>query len=99
MGKVALGVICDMRWSNPFLVFVITQFFLAASVAIYPIASAYGILVASSVLFGFFYGNYCAIPNLVVKFVGLNNLAEAIGYINFLEGAAGMIGPPLAGKV
>lgn len=91
-------MICDMKWSNAVIVFVISQFGLTTSVAIYPIASGYVSLVLASVFFGFFYGNYCAIPSLLVQFVGLNNLAEAIGYINFLEGVSGIIGPPLAGN-
>ena len=93
-----MGILCDMKFSNIFVVFVITQLGLASSVAVYPIASEYSVLAIASVMFGFFYGNYCAIPSLVTQYVGLHNLAEAIGYINFLEGAAGIVGPPLAGK-
>lgn len=98
IGKVSLGMICDMKWSNTVIVFALSQFGLAASIAIYPIAYSYVVLVLASLSFGFFYGNYCAIPSLLVQFVGLNNLAEAIGYINFLEGVSGIVGPPLAGR-
>lgn len=99
IGKILLGMLCDMKFLNRFFIFFISQVGMTTSVLLVPFFSSFESMVVFALTFGFCYGNYSAIPSLIAEYVGLNNLARAMGYITFLEGVSAIIGPPLAGHI
>lgn len=97
-GKVTLGFMCDINYSRRFFIFSLTQFGMGAIISSLPFCHSYATLVLCAITFGYCFGNYATFPSLMAEYVGMDKLSEAMGYIVFLEGAAAIIGPPLAGK-
>lgn len=99
VGKLALGVLVDIRWINGIYLYAFTMFAGGVALLLIPITKTYvGLQVLSAVL-GFFSGNWSLTSYITTKIVGLDRLTQAHGILMFFGGFGIMLGPPVVGKM
>ncbi|GFR84415.1 monocarboxylate transporter [Elysia marginata] len=70
------------------------------SVAACPLLDSFSMMALSAALFGFFSAVPIALCSvLLCDILGINNLANAFGYVILLRGVGSTLGPPLAGAI
>lgn len=98
VGKLALGVLVDVRWINGIYLYAFTMFAGGAALLLVPVIRSYlGLQVLSAIL-GFFSGNWSLTSYITTKIVGLERLTQAHGVLMFFGGLGIMLGPPVVGK-
>lgn len=98
VGKLALGMLVDIRWINGMYLYAFTVFAAGLTLLLIPITKSYlGLQILSAVL-GFFSGNWSLTSYITTKIVGLDRLTQAHGILMFFGGFGIMLGPPVVGK-
>lgn len=98
VGKLALGVLVDIRWINGLYLYAFTMFAGGASLLLIPVTKSYLGLQILSVVLGFFSGNWSLTSYITTKIVGLDRLTQAHGILMFFGGFGIMLGPPVVGR-
>ncbi|XP_074502344.1 monocarboxylate transporter 9-like [Sebastes fasciatus] len=97
VGKLALGVLVDIRWINGIYLYAFTMFAGGVSLLLIPLTKSYlGLQILSAVL-GFFSGNWSLTSYITTNIVGLDRLTQAHGILMFFGGFGIMLGPPVVG--
>lgn len=98
VGKLALGVLVDIRWINGIYLYGFTMFAGGLALFLIPVTKSYlGLQILSAVL-GFFSGNWSLTSYITTRIVGLDRLTQAHGILMFFGGFGIMLGPPVVGK-
>lgn len=97
VGKLALGVLVDIRWINGIYLYAFTMFAGGASLLLIPITKTYLGLQILSISLGFCSGNWSLTSYITTKIVGLDRLTQAHGILMFFGGFGIMLGPPVVG--
>lgn len=98
VGKLALGILVDIRWINGIYLYAFTMFAAGVALLLIPITKSYMGLQILSVVLGFFSGNWSLTSYITTKIVGLDRLTQAHGILMFFGGFGIMLGPPVVGK-
>nr|XP_033799177.1 monocarboxylate transporter 9 [Geotrypetes seraphini]XP_033799178.1 monocarboxylate transporter 9 [Geotrypetes seraphini] len=97
VGKLALGILADIRWINTLYLYVLTLVGSALALFAIPFAKTYTMLAIPTGALGFFFGNWSIFPYVTTKTVGLEKLTHAYGILMFFAGIGNSLGPPLIG--
>lgn len=98
IGKLALGVLADVRWVNSIYLYAFTMFAAGLALLLIPATKSYVGLQVLSAVVGFFSGNWSLTSYITTKIVGLDRLTQAHGILMFFGGFGVMLGPPVVGK-
>lgn len=70
-----------------------------AAVGVLPLVSSYAAMALLSSVYGFaISANYTLVPVILVNLISLDNFTGAYGLLLLIQGLAGLMGPPIAGK-
>jgi len=98
VGRVCSGLLCDRAWCNPLILTAVTVAAASIPPLLFPWISSYMFYLFLSCLFGFLTGIWIAATSpILVRILGLYLLSPAFGLMTAVQGAAALIGPPLAG--
>ncbi|XP_017282901.1 monocarboxylate transporter 9a isoform X2 [Kryptolebias marmoratus] len=97
IGKLALGVLVDIRWINSIYLYAFTMFAGGTALLLIPITKSYLGLQILTATVGFFSGNWSLTSYITTKIVGLDRLTQAHGILMFFGGFGIMLGPPVVG--
>ncbi|KAM9365840.1 monocarboxylate transporter 9-like [Pholidichthys leucotaenia] len=97
IGKLALGILVDIKWINGIYLYAFTVFAAGLALLFIPIAKSYVGLQILTVILGFFSGNWSLTSYITTKIVGLDKLTQAHGILMFFGGSGTMLGPPVVG--
>ncbi|MEO5756266.1 MAG: MFS transporter [Mesorhizobium sp.] len=96
LGRFVLGGLADRMGRNPFLIAMFVG--MAASLAIWVVATSFWPLALFAVLFGVFYGGWVAIlPAVVMDYFGGRNVSAIIGILYTSVAVGTLVGPSAAG--
>ncbi len=96
VGRFFLGGLADRMGRQSFVLAMYVG--MAASLAIWAVASGFWLLAAFALLFGLFYGGWVAIlPALVMDYFGGRNVSGIIGVLYTSVGFGALVGPSAAG--
>ena len=96
VGRFFLGGLADRMGRQSFVLAMYIG--MAASLAIWAVASGFWLLAAFALLFGLFYGGWVAIlPALVMDYFGGRNVSGIIGVLYTSVGFGALVGPSAAG--
>ncbi|MEQ2239819.1 hypothetical protein ILYODFUR_008505 [Ilyodon furcidens] len=97
IGKLALGILVDVKWINGIYLYAFTMFAGGLALLLIPITKSYiGLQILTAIL-GFFSGNWSLTSYITTKIVGLDRLTQAHGILMFFGGFGIMLGPPVVG--
>ncbi|XP_029306305.1 monocarboxylate transporter 9-like [Cottoperca gobio] len=97
VGKLALGMLVDLRWINGIYLYTFTMFAGGVALLLIPVTKTYLGLQILCVVLGFFSGNWSLTSYITTKIVGLDRLTQAHGILMFFGGFGIMLGPPVVG--
>ncbi|XP_061084116.1 monocarboxylate transporter 9-like isoform X1 [Conger conger] len=97
LGKLALGVMSDLRWVNSTYLYAFTLVGTGVALLLIPLSKNYIALQVLSAVVGFFSGNWSITPYVTTKIVGMEQLTEAYGVLMFFGGLGYLLGPPFVG--
>ncbi|MEQ2197359.1 hypothetical protein XENOCAPTIV_028268, partial [Xenoophorus captivus] len=98
IGKLALGILVDVKWINGIYLYAFTMFAGGLALLLIPITKSYiGLQILTAIL-GFFSGNWSLTSYITTKIVGLDRLTQAHGILMFFGGFGIMLGPPVVGE-
>jgi MFS family permease len=96
LGRFFLGALADQMGRQSFLVATFAG--MAASLAIWAMATSFWLLAVFALLFGLFYGGWVAIlPALVMDYFGGRNVSGIIGVLYTSAAFGALVGPTAAG--
>ncbi|XP_066300496.1 monocarboxylate transporter 13-like [Branchiostoma lanceolatum] len=99
-GRVLVGVLSKWKKIHPLDQYATVATLLGLTMLFMPLATSYGSMATYSVVFGLFSG--AIIPLMLTataELVVANRLPSAFGITMFLQGAGGLVGPPVSGAL
>ncbi|XP_060789374.1 monocarboxylate transporter 9a [Neoarius graeffei] len=98
VGKLALGILVDMRWVNSVQLYAMTVAAVGAALLMVPIWKSYAGLQVLSAAIGFFSGNWSITSYVTTRLVGIERLGQAHGILVCFSGFGIILGPPVVGS-
>lgn len=97
MGKLALGILADVRWINSLYLYAFTLLGTGTALLLIPLCKSYVGLQVLSAVVGFFSGNWSLTSYITTRIVGLERLTQAHGILMCFGGFGIVLGPPVVG--
>lgn len=97
VGKLALGMLVDMRWVNSIQLYAMTVAAVGAALLVVPIWKSYAGLQVLSAAIGFFSGNWSITSYVTTRLMGIERLGQAHGLLVCFGGFGIILGPPVVG--
>lgn len=97
VGKLALGILVDVRWVNSLQLYAITVTAIGITLLVVPMWKSYVGLQVLSATIGFFSGNWSITSYVTTSLVGIERLGQAHGLLMFFGGFGIILGPPVIG--
>merc|ERR1719219_3146520 len=98
-GRIGVCWIDDIRCLNSLWSCVFALLVSGLTMVFTPFCTSYIEFIVVALFFGFFSAALQMNPLIVVNLLGLENLALALGYIQFFRGIGILVGPPVAGAL
>ncbi|MCI4382338.1 hypothetical protein PGIGA_G00013810 [Pangasianodon gigas] len=98
VGKLALGILADMRWVNSLQLYAMTVAAMGAVLLVVPMWKSYAGLQVLSAAIGFFSGNWSITSYVTTRLVGIERLGQAHGLLMCFGGFGIILGPPVVGS-
>ncbi|KAK3798150.1 hypothetical protein RRG08_057882 [Elysia crispata] len=100
ISRAVTGLVMHFCNVNTALATSLALFVASVSIAAYPLVETYFMLSLLSGLFGFSTAVFIALCSLLLcDLLGVNNLANAFGFVVLFRGVSSILGPPLAGAI
>uniref|UniRef100_A0A1A8PUH2 Solute carrier family 16 (Monocarboxylic acid transporters), member 9a n=1 Tax=Nothobranchius pienaari TaxID=704102 RepID=A0A1A8PUH2_9TELE len=97
IGKLALGILVDIKWINSIYLYTSTMFVGGAILLLIPLTTSYVGLQILTAILGLCSGNWSLTSYITTQIVGLHRLTQAHGILMFFGGFGIMLGPPVVG--
>lgn len=97
VGKLALGVLADVRWVNSLQLYAMTVAAMGAALLVVPLWKSYAGLQVLSAAIGFFSGNWSITSYVTTRLVGIERLSQAHGLLMCFGGFGIILGAPVVG--
>ncbi|CAH8501396.1 unnamed protein product, partial [Dicrocoelium dendriticum] len=100
VGEIAVGFLADREWINPLLLYLLMLIACGVSTSLVPLLTSFPTLSLYAGIFGMgLAANDSLCTILLVSFVGLHHLTNALGICFFCQGVANLFGPPTIGYI
>ncbi|TGZ56260.1 hypothetical protein CRM22_010187 [Opisthorchis felineus] len=100
VGEVVVGFLADREWVDALMLYLIMLLACGISTTVVPLLASFLSLSSYASVFGFGLASNDALCTiLLVEFVGLHHLTNALGMCFFCQGVANIIGPPTIGFI
>ncbi|ELT97769.1 hypothetical protein CAPTEDRAFT_62745, partial [Capitella teleta] len=100
VGRVVFGWMSDLKCVNRLVLYNTVLTLCGICTALCSFCVVYPMLAAYAAAFGMFIGVYVGLTSVVlVDLLGLEKLTNAFGLLLLFQGAAAVVGPPIAGKM
>lgn len=99
-GRLSAGCLANLNSINPLFLCNFGMLMSAITCALFPLCRTFVTLCLFSSCFGYFIGYFPPLQVLaLVRYLGLEKLTSAMGFIQLAKGPAALVGPPLAGII